>query len=172
MATEQHLFSTGKLRIGAAGNTALTDSANLIGAVQDASFDIAYQDKTLFTAAMESVFPTDVAYHNGKASLKCTIKDFNRQLLEFMTSVTKTTVGTVDTFTLGQTSQPTFFRAEFNGIDTNGKNVNLVGTKCYTNQIGLALKLSDFGDVTFDIQMISDANAPTAGSVCTIAMDQ
>ncbi len=172
MATEQHLFSTGKLRIGAAGNTALTDSANLVGSVQDASFDIAYQDKTLFTAAMESVFPIDVAYHNGKASLKCTIKDFNRQLIEFMTTIPKTTVGSVDTFTVGQTSQPAYFRVEFNGVDTNGKNVNIVATKCYTNQLGLALKLADFGDVTFDIQMISDPNAISAGAVCTIAMDQ
>ncbi len=172
MASEQHVFSTGVLRIGAAGNTALTDSANQIGSVQDASLDVQYQDKTLFTAAQSSVFPIDVAYHEGKATMKCSVRDVNRNLFTYMTNMTKTTVSGVDTFTLGATSQPIYFRAEFDGVDTTGRAINMVATKCFTNQLGVAFKLTDFGDVTFDIQMISDPNATTAGTVLTLAMQQ
>ena len=55
-----------------------------IGDVQDASADLTYNEATTYTDAATSRFPQAVGYHQGKATLKLTVRDFNPLLFTAM----------------------------------------------------------------------------------------
>lgn len=173
MATELHVFSTGFCRIGGVGVTNLTNTANGLGSVQDASLETSYQKKELMNSPQQSIFPVDVGFYGGQATAKITVNDINRTLLGYITGATKTTSGTTDTYTLGKTAQPNFFRLELDTITTTfvsgaAKNCKLVLLNCYSVSLPLAFKLDDFGSIQFDVFCLPDGS----GNVWTIAMDQ
>lgn len=172
-ATESHIFSTGILRVGPPGATALlTDGTTTIGVIQDVSLETTYSRHDLFDAAINSVFAVDTADHEGKFVLKFTTKDISRKLLPFTTGATKTT-GTAparDIFTIGGTSVPQFCRCEYDGVDTNGKNIHIVINKGKPVGQTIATKLTDFADTPIEIHGYADpANSYLVG---TIAIDQ
>lgn len=174
MATnEQHYFSTGKLRIGLAGNVALTDAANLLADVQDVTLDINYNAVDLMTNAQTSLFPVDVAFHDGKAGLKSTVKDLDRLIFAFLLGLAATTAGGVDTFTILATTKPQLVRVEFIGYENTAQKTFVVAfTRAYSPSIGMAFKLKDFTDVALDFHAIADPNATTPNAIGTISIQQ
>ena len=172
---ESHIFSTGTLLVGAPGNTALTASANKVGVVQDVTFECSYQRKELFDAAQVSVFSVDSADSEGKCVLKFTGKDLARTLLPYLTGAAYAAGSstTPDVYTITGASKPQYCRAEFSGIDTNGKNLKIVMTRAKAPGFTAALKLSDFADVQVELMGYVDANStPVANAVATVSIDQ
>ena len=169
MATQNHIFSTGVLRVGAPGVTPLlTDGTATVGVVQDIGLDITYTRKELMEAAQVSVFAVDNADHEGKAVLKIGSADFNRLLLPYVAGMTKTTASNVDTFTLGKTSKPAPCRVELDAVDTSGKNVKLIAQNCKFKGFGAAAKIADFETISLECDIYPDAS----NNVLTLAMDQ
>ena len=170
---ESHIFSTGILRIGAPGSTPLlTDGTTTIGVIQDVSLETTYSRHDLFDAAINSVFAVDTADHEGKFVLKFTTKDISRKLLPYTTGAAKTT-GTApnrDIFTLSGTSVPQFCRVEYDGVDTNGKNIHVVINKGKPSGQTISAKLTDFADTPIEIHAYADP--ASAYLVATVSIDQ
>ncbi len=166
--SELHIFGSGKVRIGDVGG-ALTDSANGIGSIQSITSNVKYDKKELYNTPVVSIFPVDVGFGKGEASVKLEFNDINRDVLGRVTGAAKTTASNVDTYTIGKASAPTKFRLEADMIDTSGKNVKVVVFNCYAVEAPIAAKLDDFASMTLEVFALPD---PTTGSIMTVAMDQ
>lgn len=168
-ATQNRIFSTAILRIGAPGATPLaTDGSATVGQIQDVSIDISFDRKEVNEAAQISIFVVDSADANGKATIKFTTPDMNRLLLPYVAGMAKTTAGSVDTFTLAKTSKPAACRLELDCLDSNGKNVKYVAANAKGKGISASFKVADFGSGSLEFDCFPDAS----GNVLTEAMDQ
>lgn len=170
MATTTSLFSSGKLYIaptGTAVEAAITGQYQ-IGDVQDASADLTYNEATTYTDAATSRFPQAVGYHQGKATLKLTVRDFNPLLFTAMQNVAgtlPTATATVSnpvnagytTYSFGNSTRPTAFALYFAAQDKDS-NVVTVFTMPNATSGGFTAthKLSDFGDVEFTVTGTAD----------------
>lgn len=146
-----------------------------IADVQDGGLDITYTEKEVMTDAQESVFGIDVAFHGGKAVSNITVEDLDRIFLEQTMNALKSTANSIDTYTIQATTVPIPFRAEFYGIDTQGKFIYWVGTKVYSKGFQDSYRLQDMAQRKFDINFLADPNATGAsgyGTVLTLAMEQ
>lgn len=168
MPTELHVFGSGKVRIGAVGGS-LTDNANGVGSIQDITSNVKYEKKELYNTPVLSVFPVDVGFAKGEASVKLTFNDINRDVLARVTGASKATVSTTDTYTIGKTAQPTKFRLEADMIDTAGKNVKIVLFNCYAVEVPISAKIDDFATMTLEVFCLPDSGT---GAIMTVAMDQ
>ena len=177
---ESHIFSTGILRVGPPGAAPLAqDGSTTVGVIQDATLDTTYSRHDLFDAAQNSVFAVDTADHEGKFNFKITTKDINRRLIPYTMGAAHTTTQAAagppavlaqDVYTIGGKSVPQFCRVEFDGVDTNGKNVHLVIPKAKPTGQSIASKLTDFSDTPVEFNGYAD---PTNGYlVGTISIDQ
>jgi hypothetical protein len=169
LATQNRIFSSGILRIGAPGVTALaTDGSATVGQMQDIGIDVSYDRKEVNEAAQVSVFAVDNADSGGKASLKISSPDLNRLLLPYLAGMAKTTAGGVDTFTLSKTSKPAACRVEIDALDSNGKNIKFVAELAKGKGLSIASKVTDFSGNSYEFDLFPDAS----GNVLTMAMDQ
>ena len=177
---ESHIFSTGILRIGAPGTTPLAqDGTTTVGVIQDVTLDSTFSRHDLFDAAVNSVYAVDTADHEGKFNLKFTTKDLSRKLIPYTMGAAHTTaagsagppvVPAQDVYTIGGKSVPQFCRVEFDGIDTNGKNVHIVIPTGKPTGQSIASKLTDFADTPIEINAYGlPANGYLVG---TISIDQ
>jgi hypothetical protein len=168
-ATQNRIFSTGILRIGAPGATPLaTDGSTTIGQIQDISVDITYDRHEVNEAAQISEFAVDTADSGGKASIKFNTPDMNRLLLPYAAGMAKTTAGSVDTFTLSKTSKPAYSRIEIDTVDSAGKNIKIVAQQSKLKGFSTSAKVTDFAGNSFEADVYIDAS----GNILTIAMDQ
>lgn len=177
---ESHLFSTGVLRVGPPGTTPLaTDGSTTVGVIQDAALDTTFSRHDLFDAAVNSVFAVDTADHEGKFNFKITTKDISRKLLPYTMGAVHTTTGAAagppavpaqDVYTIGGKSVPQYCRVEFDGVDTNGKNVHIVIPTAKPTGQSIASKLTDFADTP--IEFNGYGLAANAYLVGTISIDQ
>jgi hypothetical protein len=169
MSTQNHIFSSGVLRVGAPGATPLaTDGTTTVGNVENISVAVSFDRKEVNEAAQVSRFAVDNADSGGKASLKMSNKDFNRILLPYLAGMAKTTGGSVDTFTLSATSVPQACRVEIDCQDSAGKNVKVVAQEAKGKGVDLGAKIQDFADNSFEFDVYPDAS----NNILTIAMDQ
>ena len=114
-----------------------------------------------------------MAFHDGKANMKCTVKDLDRIIFNFLLGLAATTVAGVDTFTIGATTQPQLIRVEFTGYSNGSqKQMNGAFTRAYSPSVGMAFKIKDFTDVALDFFAITDPSATTPGAIGTISMTQ
>lgn len=166
-SAEQHVFSTGKLRIGPVGAT-LSDADHGIGCNQGAQLDIAYQKKDLYCAAQNSQFPVDTAHYQGKATLQVNTADWNRDLWSRLFGLVASTSGGIDTYTVTKTTKPQFLKVEFEGIDTAGKMVKMTFFKAINLGLSAPFGIEDFSFPQINFEGYPDSN----GDVCAIAMAQ
>lgn len=177
---ESHFFSTGILRIGPPGSGALPlDGSATVGVIQDVSLETTFSRHDLFDAAVNSVFAVDTADHEGKFNLKFTTKDISRKLLPYTTGAVHTAtaasvgppaVAAQDVYTIGGKSVPQFCRAEFDGVDSKGKNIHIVIPLGKPTGQSIAMKLTDFADTPIEINGYAD---PSNGYlVGTVSIDQ
>lgn len=167
MSAEQHVFSTGKVRIGPVGGT-LTDVDHGIGCNQGAQFDVAYQKKDLYCAAINSMFPVDTAHYQGKATLQVNTADWNRDLWARLFGLTAVTSGGIDTYTITKLTKPQALRVEFEGQDTNGKSIKITLFKAVSDGLQAGFSLEDFSIPQLTFEARPDSN----GDVCAVAMAQ
>jgi hypothetical protein len=136
-----------------------------LATVQSCDIDESWQAVPLMTSAQESQYAIDTGFHNGKASLKITVKDVNQIAESTLLGLTGVSAGGFTTYTRQATTKPAFVRAEFYGLDTSGKSVTWVATKAYAPGYSTSVKLADFADRQFDFDCLADAAA--TGSTTT-----
>lgn len=163
--SESHIFSTGILRVGPPGATPLLqDGTMTVGVIQDATLDTTFSRHDLYDAAQTTVYAVDNADHEGKFNLKITTKDISRKLIPYTMGAAHTVVPAAagvpaqDVYTIGGKSVPQFCRVEFDGVDTNGKNVHIVIPKAKPTGQSIAMKLTDFADTPVELNGYADQN--------------
>lgn len=167
---ELHVFGSGLVRVGAVG-ASLTQSANGVGSIQSMSANCKYDKTELHNTPVVSLFAVDVGFHSGELSMKLEFNDINRNIMNYVMGATKTTAGSTDTYTIGQTSQPSKFRLEVDTITTDAtpKNVKLVFFNVYCPELPIDFAIKDYAKIALEIFALPD---PSTGNMGTIAMDQ
>lgn len=138
MATR--LFSTGILKVGPLG--AASAAMIVIADLQDIEINVTFQEKEMRDAPQNNMFAETRAFYGGKAEIKATVGDFNKQLLLLA-------IGAVSTdnltFTIGKLSKPTFYKIEIDTVDPDtGVAVTIIAYRFSSPNLATAFKLDDF----------------------------
>jgi hypothetical protein len=157
---EVRFFSSGRLRVGTAGATAL-DVSNLIGEVQDISIEDTLTRKELFDAAVNQTAASDSADHESKAKVKFEIADLQLKFKPFTTG--GTFVGGV--YTKTKTSVPPYCRIEIDLMDSQQNVHNFIATNAKFMPSSTKYGITDFGKITVEADIYPD---PTTGGIYTL----
>ncbi len=157
---EKHMFSTGVLRVGPAGATALTAS-NKIGVVQDISLESSVDRVEMFDAAVNAVYAVDTADHEAHAKMKCTSNDISLAIKQYTSGAA--VVGNVATWS--KTSKPAACRVELDVTDNQtGAVSTYVATNAKFKGDSVSYKQKAFADMSLEADFYPDA---TSGTVMT-----
>jgi hypothetical protein len=156
------IFSTGILRVGAAGNTAL-GSGNVIGAIQDAAFKDAFSRDESWEATMVSVRAQDAQDSEGKTTLEFSSEDIPLWAMPYFTGAAarSVTVGDVarTEYSPSTTSVPPYARIEFATVSTVGKNMTIVGTRVKLTGSDISMSRKGYAKGKFTCDFYPDPNA-------------
>ena len=166
------LFSTGILRLGAPGNTALT-STDVIGSIQDIKVSDTFSRDEAYEAAQVAVYPQDAADSEGHFKISFSSEDINAKMLPYTTGATSRSVTVSDVakteYAIGGTDVPTFARAEFVTVDRLGKNWQFIGTLVKASGFDLSLQRKGFGKQQYEVEFYPDPNATSPNDATATA---
>ena len=140
MSTATRLFSTGTLKVGPVGTASA--AMTVIADLQDIEVAVTFQEKEMRDAPQNNMFAETRAFYGGKAEIKATVGDFNKQLLLLA-------IGAVSTdnltFTIGKLSKPGFYKIEIDTVDPDsGVAVTIVAYRFSSPNLTTAFKLDDY----------------------------
>ena len=156
------LFSTGTLKVGPIGTASA--AMTVVADLQDIEVSTTFQEKEMRDAAQNNSFAETRAFYGGKAEIKATVGDFNKQLLLL-------TIGAVSTdnltFSITKNSRPQFFKVEIDTLDPDtGVGVTIVAYRFSAPNLTTGFKLDDYMMPSFNGQADpSREPAPILGKV-------
>ena len=160
--TATRIFSTGTLKIGALG--AASAALVVIADLQDIEVAVTYQEKEMRDAPQNNMFAESRAFYGGKAEIKATVGDFNKQLL--VLAIGAITTDNL-TYSITKASKPAFYKVELDTLcpDT-GVAVTIVAYRFSSPNLTSAFKLDDYVMPAFSGQADpSQLAAPELGKV-------
>ena len=178
--SETHLFSTGILTAQIGAGAPVT-----FGVLQDVSFGAAYSRHELHDAAINTVFPVDIADHEGKWTIKAGNAAISGTAMQMLMASALTTASApvlpagaagpglpvnLNTLT-GKIAFP-ILSVTLTLQDSAGHNVIVTATKCKAMGDQISLKLTDFAMQNFELHCYPDPALPdpvTGSRVAVIA---